>query len=251
MNVSNGFYRSINNTITFNKTTDSGLASLEPGKEGESKFSFSSFGVGTVTGSGLSNPTISLDFSVKGHRVDFAVGQEDVLFSESRKIKITSNPQLFAKALYFVGPFQNSGPIPPKAEQETMYTITWTVTNPLNNVSGARVSTVLPPYVKWLGQINPANEQVDYDESTGAVVWNVGSVSAGAGTVSPAREVSFQISFLPSVDQIGKTPDLTSEASLTAKDNFTLTPVSDSFTILNTRLTNDPYFKVNNDTVTQ
>jgi len=79
----------------------------------------------------------------------------------------------------------------------------------------------------------------------------VGNVLAGAGTVSAAREVSFQISFLPSVDQIGDTPTLISEASLTAKDNFTLTNVANSFSFLNTRLTSDPYFKVESEAVSQ
>lgn len=246
-----GLYKSIDNTIVFNKTTDKTLASLEPGKEGTSKFSFSSFGVGTVTGSGLTNPTIVLDILVSGRQINYGENPDNALFADSRKIKITANPQLYAKALYYVGPFKNIGPIPPKAEQETTYTITWTVTNPLNNLSGAVVSTILPPYVKWLGVINPEKEKIDYDESTGTIVWNVGNILAGAGTISPAREVSFQISFLPSVDQIGKSPDLIGEATLSARDNFTLTTVSGFFSALNTRLSNDPYFKVDAETVIQ
>jgi len=249
--VDSGFYRSLDNTITFDKTTDSSLASLEPGQTGSSKFDFSSFTVGSVTGSGLTNPTINLDISVKGQRVGYENGQADVLFSDSRKVKITSNPQLFAKALYYVGPFQNSGPVPPRAEQETTYTITWTVTNPLNNISGAQVTAVLPLYMKWLSVVSPSQEKINYDEGTGLVTWNIGNISAGAGTISSAREVAFQVSFLPSVSQIGTTPDLISDATLSAKDNFTLTPVSDSFNSLNTRLSNDPYFRANAETVIQ
>jgi hypothetical protein len=249
--VDDGLYRSIDNTIIFNKTTNSELASLEPGKTGTSKFAFSSFGVGTVTGSGLINPTIVLDVLVNGKRIGYGSGQEDVLFADSRKVKITSSPQLFAKALYYVGPFQNTGHVPPIAEKETTYTITWTVTNPLNNLSGATVSAILPPYIKWLGAVSPGREKVDYKADTGQVTWTVGNIPAGAGMVSSAKEVSFQISFLPSVDQIGSAPNLVSEAVLNARDTFTLTNVSDSFNFLNTRLSNDPYFLTDAEMVIQ
>jgi len=246
-----GFYKSINNTILFDKTTNPDLAILEPNQTGVSKFTFSSFGARTVTGSGLINPTITLDISVSGRRIDYNEGQNSILFSDSRKIKITAEPQLFAKALHYIGPFQNSGPVPPKAEQETTYTITWTVTNPLNNLSGARVTATLPPYIKWLGAVSPDRENVDYNEGTGVLVWNIGNIVAGAGTVSAAREVSFQISLLPSVDQIGKSPGLTGEAVLSARDTFTLTDVLDSFPALNTRLSSDPYFRVEAEAVIQ
>jgi hypothetical protein len=246
-----GFYRSTDNTIIFNKTTDSSLANLEPGQTGESKFTFSSFGVNTVTGAGLSNPTIGLDVSVSGERTDIDAGPGSVLFSDARRIKITSNPQIYAKSLYYVGPFTNRGPIPPKAESETTYTVTWTVTNPLNNLSGAQVQATLPPYIKWLGVVSPAREKMNYDEGTGALVWSIGNISAGAGTISPAKEVSFQIAFTPSVGQIGTAPDLVGEAVLTAKDSFTLTAVSDTFSALTTRLANDPYFKTDAENVVQ
>jgi hypothetical protein len=241
--VDDGFYRSVDNTIIFNKVTNSALDSLDPGEFGVSNFSFSSFSPGSVTGSGLINPTLVLDISVSGSRVDFQGGVQDVLFADSRKIKITSDPQLLAKALHYIGPFQNSGPIPPKAEQETTYTITWTVTNPLNSLSNARVSAILPPYIKWLGTVSPARENVSYDSGTGLLIWSIGNISAGAGVTSSAKEMSFQISFLPSVDQIGLAPVLVGEMLLTAKDNFTLTEVSNSYPSLSTDLNGDPYFK--------
>ena len=250
--VGNGFYRSSDNTVIFNKTTDSAFAILEPGQSGSSKFTFSSFNAGSVTGAGLVNPSIALAISVNGQQVGYQGAQNnDILFSDSKKIKITADPQLFAKVLYFVGPFKNTGPIPPQAEKETTYTITWTVTNPLNDVSGLMVSATLPPYVKWLGAVSPNQEKVNYDAGTGLVSWNVGSVPAGAGIVSSAREVSFQVSILPSVSQINTAPNLIGDASLTAKDNFTLTPVSDSFTALDTRLTSDPYFKIDTEKVSE
>jgi hypothetical protein len=247
--VEDGFYRSIDNTITFDKNTNVSLKLLGPGDSGESKFELKSFSAGSVTGSGLSNPVITLNLSVKGRRVDYGGSPEDVLFSAVNRIKVTSDPQLFAKSLYYVGPFQNTGPVPPKAEKETTYTITWTVTNPLNNLSGAKVSAVLPPYVKWLNVISPDKEKISYNEDTRELTWNLGNVLAGAGRIVPAREVSFQLSFLPSVSQIDSSPDLIGAARLEARDTFTSTTVADSFTAVNTRLSNDPYFRADFENV--
>jgi hypothetical protein len=249
--VNGGFYRSADNMIIFNKNTNPALALLEPAITGESSFSFNSFSASSVTGGGLINPTISLEILVNGSRVDYQGGQDQVLFSDSRKIKITSDPQLSAKALYYIGPFKNSGSLPPRAEKETTYTITWTVVNPLNNLSNTQVSATLPPYMKWLGAISPSQEKIDYDNGTGQVTWSLGNISAGAGSVSQAKEVSFQVSLLPSVSQIGSAPELISSAILNAKDSFTLTPVSDSSNALNTRLSSDPYFQGVDDLVVQ
>ncbi len=249
--VNEGYYRSIDNTIIFDKTTNKNLAVLEPGARGTSKFTFNSFGIGTVTGSNLSNPIISFSIDITGKRVDYNTGEEKISFSDSRKIKITADPKLSAKILYYTGPFENRGSIPPKAEKETTYSITWTVTNPLNNLSNAKVSAVLPPYVQWLSISAPSQENIDYNSSTRTVSWSIGNISAGAGIVSPAKEVSFQISFLPSINQIGKVPVLIEQSLLTAKDNFTLTPVSDLVLGLNTILTSDPYFQTGGQTVVQ
>lgn len=251
IDVSEGFYRSIDNTIIFDKSTDRDLASLNPSESGESKFTFASFPVSSVTGAGLSNPTITLDIFVKGRRVGYDGDQNDILFSDSRQVRLTENPRLFAKALYYVGPFQNKGPVPLKAEQETTFTITWTVTNPLNNLSSVRAVATLPTYMTWLSSISPKNEKISYDPNTRQITWSIGNISAGAGIYSPAKEVSFQIGILPSVSQIGTTPELISAVTLLGRDIFTNTDVTADFQVLDLRLTSDPYFDLSQSTVLQ
>lgn len=244
-----GFYRSVDNTIIFDKATDKVFASLEPGQSGESKFSLKTFGSNSVTGSALSNPTVNVLIQVQGKTVETNGSIKNVIFTDARSIKVSSNPRLFAKSLYYVGPFKNTGSIPPKSEKETTYTVTWTVTNPLNNLSNARVTTVLPPYMKWLDTVSPNSEKMSYDPNTREISWSIGNVMAGAGTVASAREVSFQLSLLPSVSQIGSAPNLTSEATLSARDAFTGATVTSVFQAITTRLGNDPYFNVDAENV--
>jgi len=55
---------------------------------------------------------------------------------------------------------------------------------------------------------------------------------------------------LPSISQVGKTPLLTEEIILTGDDTFTKTNIGDKARGLSTRLSTDPYFKVNQASVT-
>ena len=247
--VSGGFYNSNENIIIFDKRTDPGLANLSSGEIGKGEFSFNLVNINTLSKLGLSNQEIKLDVSVNGRREDYISGSEVLLFSDSRLIKLTSDLNILSKSLYYTGPFKNTGPIPPKADIETTYTITWTATSPLNSFSNAQMKAVLPIYVKWLGIINPQNERVSYNENTNSVIWNIGNVEAGTGRFLPAREVSFQISFIPSLSQIGSSPVLVGEANLTAKDDFTLTNISNLIKAVSIDIFNDPYFNPDHNIV--
>ncbi len=247
--IDGGFYRSYDNTIIFDKTTDKTFASLEPGQSGESKFNLKSFDLGSITGTTLSSPSIYLDINVQGKTVNSGGKVENVSFADARTIKLTTNPRLSVKSLYYIGPFKNFGPIPPRADQETTYTIVWTVTNPLNPISGTRVVGTLPTYMTWIGQVSPASEKVDYDQNSRQVVWSLGNIPAGAGIFSPAREVAFQVAIRPSVTQIGSAPSLLNNINLSARDNFTTSNLSQSVDSVSTSLSNDPYFQADNDRV--
>ncbi|MEI6528494.1 MAG: hypothetical protein WCO10_02360 [bacterium] len=247
--VDGGFYRSIDNTIIFDKNYTEGLKTLASGAAGAGKFSFNSFSPQSVTGAALSNPTIHLDITVSGVRTDTGSNLPEILYSDSRNVLVSSFASLSAKALYYVGPFTNTGPIPPAAEKETTYTVTWTVTNSINNISGAKVVATLPAYVKWLGKVSPSGEKVSFDSATNQIVWTVGNMVAGTGINTPAREVSFQVSLTPSLSQVGESPVIVNAATLTAKDSFTGVQVGDSSGSLNTALDSDPYFDSTNGDV--
>ena len=148
-----------------------------------------------------------------------------------------------------VGPFSNIGPVPPKAEQATTYTVIWTVDNTSSSVGNAQVTATLPPYVKWLKAVSPTTEDVSYDENSGAVTWNVGTVSTYTLGSSQRREIAFQISFQPSVSQIGQSPTLVNQATLTAVDSFTGARLNSTQDFLTTRFGTDPSYKSGDETV--
>lgn len=232
-----GFYRSIDDTVVWQKEGTPGLAEIEPGEKGVLLFNFSPVTLGVDVNRVIKNPQIVLEVRARAKRTSDVNVPEEVTSFATRKVKIQTDLRLSARGLYYSGPFKNKGPLPPRAEQETTYTVVWTARNASNNVSDAVVKTALPIYIKWLGVTSPQGEDISYDAQNSEIVWNIGRVSAG-GT----REVAFQISFLPSLSQVGQYPDLTRESVISGTDDFTKTIVGDRKAAVRTVLQSDPRF---------
>lgn len=248
-----GFYSSTQNTILWNQGGDGKLASLGVGDAGRVAFSFASLPLVSTEGAALRQPVLDLLIQFRGRRLDDN-GKAVPVYSEvKRQIKFNSVAQLAAKLLQRTGAFPNHGPLPPKVGQETSYTVVWSVLNSSNLLDAAQVSATLPPYVRWLGAVKPGNETLKFSASEsggGEVVWELGQVAPGTGTVGTAREVSFQIAFTPSVSQVGTAPVLMSEAELSAFDTFTKATLTARLKrALDTALVNEPGFKLGEDRV--
>jgi hypothetical protein len=114
------------------------------------------------------------------------------------------------------------------------------VRNASNNVSNVFVRTTLPIYVRWRGAVDPAAEDVVYNESGAEVVWNAGRIPSGG-----SRDVAFQIVLTPSLSQLDTTPPLTGDSFLTAVDDFTKTELRDRKAAVTTNLSTDPQFSQN------
>ncbi|MEN9614087.1 MAG: hypothetical protein RLZZ347_394 [Candidatus Parcubacteria bacterium] len=249
ISVDRGFYRSIDNTIVWDASTVSDFASIEPGATGRLSFNFSSRPSLTSSGPSFTNPDITLTTLASGQRVGIGSASEPVTSTLSRRIKISSDLILSAAALYSTGPFKNTGAIPPKVDTETTYTILWTLSNSSNAVTDAKVSSVLPSYVKWLGVVSPSSESVTYNPVGGEVVWDAGDVPAGTGFSKNKHQVAFQVSFTPSLSQLGSVPKLTNEVVVSGTDSFTNSELKDIKNGLTTRLSTDPSFVAGNDAV--
>jgi hypothetical protein len=174
---------------------------------------------------------------VRGKRASDSNVSGDVTTFASRVVKFETDLRLTAQGLYYSGPFTNTGPMPPKVEKETTYTIALSARNSSNDVSSVVAKTTLPIYVKWLGKISPTGEDLTYDQTTNEVTWNVGRIAAGG-----ERDVAFQLSLLPSLSQVRQVPSLTGPVNLIGTDDFTKTSVHDSKPGITTALPSDPAF---------
>lgn len=232
-----GFYQSAVEEIVWNKNTAPELESLGPGGNMEFNFGFS--GLSAFENLGLKNRSTQVDLTVTGTRVGVSQPLETKV---SRKVLFPAEAQIVARSLYSIGPFANSGPIPPKAEAATTYTIVWSIAGAGSDVSRGTVETTLPSYVTWLERSSPVGESITYNEGSRKVTWNVGDVRAGTGGVSSAREVAFQILATPSLSHVGDDLPLTSGVLFAGTDTWSASRISARADAVTTDTVTDPAF---------
>jgi hypothetical protein len=241
MTDSKGFYNSLQDVVIWDQRTNPEFAVVMPGASGVVGFSFE---IGSIVSEGMlfKDVEIEVTAAAKGRRLSDVNVPETTKTPAIGKARLLTSFDLISRILFNDGPIQNAGPMPPKANNETTYTVRWQITNGTSKVSNAVVKTTLPPYVSWKGVVSPSSESVAYNEVGGQVVWNVGEVEAGTGVVTAPKEVSFQIGFIPSLTQVGTSPELITETVLTGIDNFTSSVVKDTEYARTTYLTDDNGF---------
>ncbi len=248
VSTEDGFYRSQDDTVVWDKTSSSDLGLVPPGESGTVSVSLNSRSIaGGITS--LRNPEIRLIGSVEGRRVESGRVPEEVVATVKKLVHVETDVTFTNRLLYYSGPFQNTGPIPPKAENETTYTVLWSLTNGSNDLGETVVTAPLPSYVKFIAATH--GENVTYSTLGGVVTWNVGSVKAGTGYNTPPREASFRIAITPSISQIGEKPILMGDLLFKARDRFTNTLISFERGDLDTRLSTDPQAKSRDEIVVQ
>lgn len=208
-----GFYRSSDRTIVFNQDRDPSLASIAPGASGLGSFNFK-----TLPNAGAS-PTVTFTISIAGTRVGQSNVPEQVQASLSRVAKVVTGVVLSAASLHNSGSIPNTGPIPPKPDQQTSYTIRWTVRNPGSAIADGAVTATLPSYVAYTNKTS-GNGALVYDPTARKLTWNMGNLPQD-GTA----QTEFQIMLTPSTSQLGDAPLLISASNFAGYDRFAGIPV--------------------------
>lgn len=239
--VQRGFFNSSNNTIEVDRRHNESLAIIEPGAVGKIEFEISSHTMDALRSIAARNPEIIMEVLFTGTRVLDGKPGGTVTADMTRSVRVNSHVSVVSRGLRSIGPFVNTGPLPPRANVESTYTIILSVTNSVNALDEAQVVAKLPSYVKWLGVISPQGEQVSFSETSGEVTWNLRSVDASS-SASPVRELAIQVSLLPSVSQVGSAPTLLSNIIFEAIDTFTGVTLTDTARNINTRIETDPTY---------
>lgn len=242
VNPYNGFYDSANNQIIWDKNSISELAEINPGEKGNATFSFKPSSL--IGLSSIKNPQVSIKVSIRGREPLLGSTYNDINNFSEKIVKVLSNFQIASSANYL------SGSLPPKAETETKYTMSWNLSNSANTINQAQARSSLPIYVKWIGVTPGENENVIYNDVTREVTWNIGTVRPNTG-IDLNREASFIIALKPSLSQVGSVPQLMKEIYLTGIDSYSNTTISSKRGAISTALTDDPNFETINGRVIQ
>jgi len=245
-----GFYDSSRGVITWDKNSKNQFEEVNPGDSGSVTFSVSPLSLFSAADGMLSSPSINIEVNIFGKQAIEGFATNELNNSTSATIKIISDVGFSAKGLYYSGPITNTGPIPPKAEQATTYTIVWTLSNTANSISKARINSTLPPWVTFMGTISPANENLIYNSSTKEIVWDVDRIPKGTGITGVSRSVAFQISFIPSLSQVNTSPIIINDAILTGHDDFANVDIKINKSSISTKIESDGNFPPKGGVVT-
>ena len=136
--------------------------------------------------------------------------------------------------------FQNSGPIPPKVDTPTTYTIVWQLSTDTNNVKDAKVAALLPQNVT-LTAVLPESQisNVSLDASTRKLEWLVPSVPVNPAQDNPTPSVYFQVTLTPTAAQEGNFATIIGQAIVSGQDEVTQKIVSSKAPAVGTDLPDD------------
>lgn len=225
-----GFYRSSDRTIIFSGDTDPSLASLAPGASGLGSFRFDTLPADALGAS----PSINFTVSVSGTRVGQSSVPEQVTASLTKSLKILSATTLTTTALHASGPIVNTGPVPPKPDQVTTYTIKWDVRNQGNAIADGVVRATLPDYVEYTNKTSGPGV-FSYEPASRTVTWSVGNIAQGT-----TAQGAFQVALTPSTSQSGKNPVLVNPSEFSGYDRFAGVGVQARSGIVNIATESDP-----------
>jgi len=219
-----GFFDSLNNVIIWGAAGIDSLALLPPGQSGGVGFSLSLKEDFSIENFDDKNFQISARVEIETFNVPPQFNLEKLKIEKILRTKVNTQVVLQTKGYYneTSSSIKNSGPIPPKANQTTTYTIHWQITNASNDLKDVEITAVLSAGIEWQDAYTiPEDTELEYNGRTKEMVWKIDKLPAATGFLIPVYEAVFQIALTPSITQVGTTPVLSDESSLKGTDVFT------------------------------
>jgi len=229
------YYDPVNKTITWTSQSHSELATIDPNERGQFEFSFE------TTDTNRDGKDTLVGLSVSGALANQDYARQMIENADQKIVRFASRLQFASQSVYSIGPIKNTGPFPARADQETSYTINWTIRPTDNALTNARAMAVLPSGVSWAGVIVPQSEALSYNADNRTIIWNIGSVPRATSTPQ-ARTVSFQVKAKPTKNPIGLQSNLPGQTKKTTTNAQANVPLTITRPELSTRLDTDPVY---------
>lgn len=220
LRVNDATYDEARNAIRWDASKRPDLALVSPGGEGRASFSLrvsKTLPVRTLEDRNFIARVIGRIFP---DTIPEGYQKEDLASNSSAEVKVASELALAQQGYFFHTTLAGSGPLPPEVGKETIYTMVWSLKNSSNALEEVTVKAFLPSYARWKGVVSPGGTSVAYAESRSEISWRIGAVPAGTGFSRPAKEVAFQIGFVPTSFHKGGDAELISEADAQGSDVF-------------------------------
>lgn len=219
-----GYFDSLNQTITWDKSIINDLELIPPGGQGTLRI------VIPIVTRGENSPVLKMSLMGSGS----SQAENDVVAAISNTWVVQGSARIHADTLYRSSPFENSGPVPPVPNVATTYTAHVSV-SAQNSLINTKVSFTLPIYVSWRG-FTSDNALITYDQRTRAVTWAVGKIDAGKTVVA-----DIGLSVKPSQSHVGQSPAITSGIVLDADEELSRAHLRTTISALTTALTQEAW----------
>ncbi len=221
--VEKGFYRSSDDIILFDKATDDRLAIINPNETKEISFTFSIIDSDEATIKRSRRISSDIIANIEAKRLNENSVPESLKTTNTQEFRLMTNPSFYSSLSYDDNIFENTGPFPPKVNEETTYTYTARITNTSNTYKDVVFTAKLPPNTIWKNIYSKdiSEKDVLYNNSKREITLNIGDISQGAGIDMPYREFSFQLGFIPTLTESGSNPDILLSPRISGIDVFT------------------------------
>ncbi len=231
-----GFYEDDSKTIRYEV---SGMPSLAEVRSGDSR----QFGFSVKADPKQTTASFEVSTNVYARRVNEPNASEQIVGTAVAQVKYSSEINISAQVGYSDGKFTDTGAVPPVAGKETTYTITFAADAGINDATNMVMTTTLPQYVSWLDKYD-GEGKVEFNPVSKQLRWDIGSLTANT-----QKQLQIQVSLLPSVTQVGKTPVIVGLQELKANDRFTEVDLRDQHSSLSNQLSEEAGFAKNNGEV--
>jgi hypothetical protein len=196
-----------NNTILWNASGVPQLQSLSPSQSGDLSYSVKINNPAVKDSSKNLSLVLSVQIQSNEYSSAFPGGQLN--------LKISS-PSAINTVLSFV-----SGQLPPQVGKTTIYKVRLALSNSSNDFSNGSLSAFIPSGFVLSSVARAESGNVQFDNSTNKLTWNVGSLPAYTGRFSQPRVLEFQVTLNPPSSQVNQSPTLVNTINFTANDLFT------------------------------
>jgi len=237
-----GFYSSKDQSITWQQSENSDLATIPPGGAGSVRFTLA---IPRILPTDAKNQGVSVQVNMTANQ-NGADTTQQISSDTNLSFKFKANPTASLYATRASNPFAQSGPIPPKVNKATTYSVVMSAGTFFADINNATLTAILPPNVSWNNIVSPGSERITFDSGTRTLSWNIGSVSPGNN-----KKATINLSITPSTSQIGISPSLLTRTNFSGVDAFTGDSISLNLDDVTTDLFHDSGVPDNSGAVTK
>ncbi len=225
-----GFYRSSDDIVFWDKSQNQGLELINPGETREVMFNMDVIARRDDLVNILRRAASSLTITIEAKRLSENNVPESITYGTSREIRLGTDIGL-ASYLEHV-----SGPLPAKVDEETVYRYRGRITNTSNTVKNTAFFAKLPPNSVWKNSYssNLPSSGVSYNTGKREISLLLGEIPAGTGVDTGPIDFYFDIGFTPTLTQKNTNPQVIISPKISGIDTFTDVTVESGVSALDT-----------------